>query len=471
MEEVHDCVDVVVKWRPEMGIERKNEGARAFCSDVCGVRGRQALVVVVAVRLFGDDFQTPRALRNRATTHLQLNSLLIDLFFNRQGSSPLRVRAIPLTFHVSEKEVRRTSKTNPPAHLSSSPPAHAQKGTHIYMRTLLLRGATAAHTSSRLTAGIPPAFAADAARRRERSLRLLRSSSSSPRAAATPAATPTTMAASADQQTWKLWYWPGIKGRGEYVRLAFEEAGVPYVDVGAAAAAAAAAPDDDPKQGFARVRDAALSTDGRAHFPVRCPPAISRGGFWLCNTPCILAYLNGEFGWDPPTREEKAHVLQILEVILSDAVQEGRLPFHPRSFYGSHKSPENFGAVCDPYLEEYATKRMPKYLDFLEAALRRSSSSSGGEEGKGTGEGGGNESSDGDASSGPFLVGGALTTADLAAWHYLCALEQHYSEAFSREMRARPLLQEFKRRIAARPRIAAYLASGRAPPWDADSLM
>lgn len=27
-------------------------------------------------------------------------------------------------------------------------------------------------------------------------------------------------------------YWPGIKGRGEYVRLVFEEAGVPYVNMG-----------------------------------------------------------------------------------------------------------------------------------------------------------------------------------------------------------------------------------------------
>ena len=27
---------------------------------------------------------------------------------------------------------------------------------------------------------------------------------------------------------WKLYYWPGMKGRGEYVRLIFEEAGVAY---------------------------------------------------------------------------------------------------------------------------------------------------------------------------------------------------------------------------------------------------
>ena len=32
-------------------------------------------------------------------------------------------------------------------------------------------------------------------------------------------------------QAYELFYWPGIQGRGEYVRLALEEAGVDYVDV------------------------------------------------------------------------------------------------------------------------------------------------------------------------------------------------------------------------------------------------
>ena len=30
---------------------------------------------------------------------------------------------------------------------------------------------------------------------------------------------------------YELYYWPGIQGRGEFVRLALEEAGASYVDV------------------------------------------------------------------------------------------------------------------------------------------------------------------------------------------------------------------------------------------------
>ena len=31
---------------------------------------------------------------------------------------------------------------------------------------------------------------------------------------------------------YELYYWPGLQGRGEFVRLALEEAGADYVDVG-----------------------------------------------------------------------------------------------------------------------------------------------------------------------------------------------------------------------------------------------
>ena len=32
--------------------------------------------------------------------------------------------------------------------------------------------------------------------------------------------------------TYRLYYWPGIQGRGEFIRLLLEEAGAAYIDVG-----------------------------------------------------------------------------------------------------------------------------------------------------------------------------------------------------------------------------------------------
>jgi hypothetical protein len=187
---------------------------------------------------------------------------------------------------------------------------------------------------------------------------------------------------------WHLYYWPGVKGRGEYVRLCFEEAGVPYVDVAYAASGAPAASPPPPggpwagiqgSPGFKAVIDFCFTrgADG-GHAPMRAPPAIARrrrggaaggsasggsrgeaggaesgrgGGsqapgvppqdyeFVLDNTPVVCSYLNSVFGWDAAlARDQAARVDQILSVILSDAVAEGRLAFHPRNFYASHKT-------------------------------------------------------------------------------------------------------------------------------------
>src|SRR5258708_18370926 len=46
----------------------------------------------------------------------------------------------------------------------------------------------------------------------------------------TPGDDRTSVGRMADED-YELYYWPGIQGRGEFIRLAFEEAGVPYVDV------------------------------------------------------------------------------------------------------------------------------------------------------------------------------------------------------------------------------------------------
>jgi hypothetical protein len=41
---------------------------------------------------------------------------------------------------------------------------------------------------------------------------------------------------------YELYYWPGIQGRGEFVRLALEEAGANYVDVARMSNASGGAP-------------------------------------------------------------------------------------------------------------------------------------------------------------------------------------------------------------------------------------
>ncbi|KXZ42755.1 hypothetical protein GPECTOR_120g422 [Gonium pectorale] len=221
----------------------------------------------------------------------------------------------------------------------------------------------------------------------------------------------------------------GIKGRGEYVRLVFEEAGVPYTDVGVTG-------------GMVSIIDFCWK-GGNTGFPVRAPPAIRRGDFVLCGTPVVQAYLGREFGLMPADPRAAAHVEQVLAVV-TDGVAEGRLAFHPKDFYASHKTQVE---ESKPYVKQYGEQRLPKYMQHWEDILRKNEAD--GEQG--------------------FLIGNSLTVADLAVYHYMAAAQQHYRAYF--DAVEAPLAKAHQARIAARPRIAAYLSSGRCQPWDTDSMM
>ena len=103
---------------------------------------------------------------------------------------------------------------------------------------------------------------------------------------------------SALRPEWKLYYWYGLPGRGDFVRLMFEEAGVPYDDV--------------------CVRDknsaAALKFYKGEHegFPILAPPIIQHGDFVMCHTSAILQYLGKKFGMYPEGGSEvEANAMQV----------------------------------------------------------------------------------------------------------------------------------------------------------------
>ncbi|GLC46199.1 hypothetical protein PLESTM_001839600 [Pleodorina starrii] len=222
------------------------------------------------------------------------------------------------------------------------------------------------------------------------------------------------------KEPWELIYWPGIKGRGEYVRLVFEEAGVPYVDVGV-------------KGGMQSVIDFCWK-GGNPGFPVRAPPAIRRGEFVLCGTPVIMSYLGRQFALMPPRSDHEeadaAHVDQ--------------------DFYASHKLQVE---ESKSYIKQYGEERLPKYMRYWEDILARNP----------------NPQASGRGGWRGFLIGSSITVADLALYQYMAAAEQHYKQYY--DAVDAPRAKEHQRRIASRPRIVAYLQSDRCQPWDKDSMM
>eukprot|EP01036_Dinobryon_divergens_P001174 gene1174-1536_t len=71
-----------------------------------------------------------------------------------------------------------------------------------------------------------------------------------------------------------LYYWTGIPGRGEFVRLALEAAGAPYRDM-------------------ARIKgDGVIETlADRVSTPSFAPPVLTDGEFVIGQTAAILLYL------------------------------------------------------------------------------------------------------------------------------------------------------------------------------------
>ncbi|WAS83517.1 glutathione S-transferase N-terminal domain-containing protein [Corallococcus sp. NCRR] len=83
----------------------------------------------------------------------------------------------------------------------------------------------------------------------------------------------------------ELYYWPGIPGRGEFVRLVLEEAGADWVDVGL-------------QSGAKAVSDMIA----RGPVPAYAPPVLKVGDVVFSQAPNICAYLGERFGWSPRTK-------------------------------------------------------------------------------------------------------------------------------------------------------------------------
>ena len=144
---------------------------------------------------------------------------------------------------------------------------------------------------------------------------------------------------------WKLIYWyftPGV-GRGEFPRLMFEEAGVPYDDVC-----------KKSKDSAAAMKYLKGEESG---FPVQFPPIIRKGDFVLSQTPAIMEYLGKKFGLFPEGGpEDEAHAMQ-LTLTVGDCLAECMQAFHPVSGHASYTAQME---EAKPYIEKFRTERLPK---------------------------------------------------------------------------------------------------------------
>jgi glutathione S-transferase len=222
---------------------------------------------------------------------------------------------------------------------------------------------------------------------------------------------------------YELYYWDGIQGRGEYVRLALEEAGADYVDVARG------------KGGQAKM----LRLMQAGATPSFAPPYLKAGKLMLGQTANILRYLGDKHGLAPKTEAGRLWTHQ-LQLTISDLVVEIHDTHHPvgSGLYYEDQKPEAKRRAAD-FLEH----RAPKFLGYFERVLKANK-----------------------PGKGKLLVGARLTTADLSLFQIVAGLRYAFPNAMAKLERKFPLVAGVHDTVAARPRIRAYLESPRRIPFN-----
>jgi glutathione S-transferase len=227
------------------------------------------------------------------------------------------------------------------------------------------------------------------------------------------------------QMKYELYYWPNIQGRGEYIRLALEEAGADYVDV---------ARQGNGMGAMMRMMEARTGT------PPFAPPFLKAGKLVIGQTANILSYLGPRHGLAPKAEGARlwVHQLQLTITDLVLEIHDTHHPLGPSLYYEDQKTP------AKKRTEDFWKERVPKFTGYFERLLRNS--------------------------GGPYVTGRRVTYVDLSLFQIVAGLRY----AFPKRMRAFepaiPDLTGLHDRVAARPNVKAYLASERRIPFNEDGI-
>jgi len=216
---------------------------------------------------------------------------------------------------------------------------------------------------------------------------------------------------------YELYYWPEIQGRGEFVRLALEEAGARYVDVAR-----------HPGGENAMI---ALMNGRRVARPPFAPPFLKAGRRVIAQTANILLYLGPRHQLVPAGEAGRLWVHQ-LQLTLADLVAEAHDTHHPISgslYYDDQRREAKRRSAS------FVDERIPKFLGYFEDLLARSGAT--------------------------YLAGRSVSYADLSLFQVMAGLRYAFPKAMARHARSHRRVAALHDRVAARPRIAAYLASPR----------
>ncbi len=213
---------------------------------------------------------------------------------------------------------------------------------------------------------------------------------------------------------YELYYWPTIQGRGEFVRLALEEAGADYIDMARRSG----------KRGVPAMMKF-IEGRGTAHPPF-APPFLKAGKLVIAQTANILLYLGARLNLAPRDEAGRLWVHQ-LQLTIADLVALIHNTHHPITGYLYYEQQRAAAKLATKYFWRY---RLPKFLRYFERVLQKK-----------------------------------LTYVDLSLFQIVEGLRYAFPRRMRRFERKVPRVVALHERVAKRPRIAAYVASPRRIPF------
>jgi glutathione S-transferase len=230
---------------------------------------------------------------------------------------------------------------------------------------------------------------------------------------------------------YELYYWPEIQGRGEFVRLALEEAEADYVDIARL-----------PRRSGTGMAAMMRFLESRSiKHPPFAPPFLKAGDLLIAQTANILLFLGPRLRLVPKNEASRLWVHQ-LQLTIADWVVEVHDTHHPISsalYYEEQKREAKRRAA------DFREERLPKFLSYFEQLLERSP-------------------------KGSSFLGKAVSYVDLSIFQMIAGLRYAFPRAMARlEVKYRRVVA-LHDRVSARPRMAAYLSSERRLPFNQQGI-
>ncbi|MGK7894900.1 MAG: glutathione S-transferase [Xenococcus sp. (in: cyanobacteria)] len=231
-------------------------------------------------------------------------------------------------------------------------------------------------------------------------------------------------------ETYELYYWPFLQGRGEFIRLILEDTGTPYIDVARKPEA----------EGGGAAAVIAFRNGEREGHPIFAPPVLKLGDLIIAQTPNICRFLGEKLGLVPDDEASRLLANQIA-LTINDLIVEVHDTHHPLRkdlYYEDQKE------AAKERAKNFCQDRLPKLLKYFERVLTYNQSCT--------------------------LVGKETTYVDLMMFQMLEGLNYAFPQSFQEVAKETPQLLQLRDTVAQRPRIKAYLQSPRRIPFNENGI-